>query len=445
MTILFSAAIINVTCFLGFGVVVGLTEVFGRRKTLTIISLPVLICWLMVYFAQDKSMLLASRAVVGSAFGGVLVMTYINVGEYVSPNMRSFCLNIMLGIGTSLGTMLGHILCLFMHWKTVALIGLIPSALSAFMPLFWVESPSWLATHKRFDECEEAFKALHISTEASERELRMLIECQKNQKIIPKGSNPYIQLMKKFIEMCKTRYYWKTALLTIIICFYRVAAGRILLTTLAITIIHDITGAADIIEYTVMVDGFALIGSGISCVLVSKFKMRPLLICSGIISNSIQIIFALSLYLWQDQHMAWVKISLLALYYITVTAGPYSVIETLLTELQPLEIKTINCLFIGTIVSVVQYLHIQFATKMFAGIGYHGVFFLDSAIVFICLIYIYFQLPETKGRTLQEIEYYFKHNRFQNELNYIDCESESVLIKASIEKSEKINCNEKIS
>ncbi|CAH0714175.1 unnamed protein product, partial [Brenthis ino] len=195
------AAIVNITCFFGFAVLVGLTEVLGRRKTLTIISIPVLICWLMVYFAQDKSMLLASRAIVGLAFGGILVMTYINVGEYVSPNMRSFCLNITYGIGTSLGTMLGHVLCLFMHWRNVALIGLIPSALSAFMPLFWVESPSWLATHKRFDECEEAFKALHISTEASERELRTLINCQKNQNIIPKGSNPFIQLVKKFIEM----------------------------------------------------------------------------------------------------------------------------------------------------------------------------------------------------------------------------------------------------
>ncbi|XP_047530528.1 facilitated trehalose transporter Tret1-like [Vanessa atalanta] len=408
------ASTINISCFCGFGVMTALTEIYGRRKSITIMSVPVLICWLMVYFAQDRATLLASRVIVGISYGGILLLTYINIGEYVSPNCRSLTLNMTSCIGSTLGTMLGHILSIILHWRYVALIGMIPTAISGVLPLFWVESPSWLATKKRFQESERAFKALHIPCEASDRELKALLEDQRTGHTMNENdTNSLVLLMKRYYKASKKKYFWKTAGALLVINIYRITAGRILLSTLAITMIQDISGSSDILQYTLVVDGFGLLGACISCIIVSKFKMRSILFVSGVIANLIQIVLAICLYAWLDDgDKAWPKVVLLALYLITVTAGPYSVLETLLSELHPLEIKAINTFIFGAVCGIMQFLNIQYALRMFSSIGYHGVFFLHAILIFLCLIYLFIYLPETKGRTLQEIEFYFKHNTF---------------------------------
>lgn len=410
----FPASTINITCFCGFGVITILTEMFGRRKTITIVSTPVLVCWIMVYFAQDKYTLLASRAIVGASYGGVLMLTYINIAEYVTPSIRSLCLNLMSAFGSSAGTLLGHILSLFLHWRNVALIGLLPTAISAILPLFWVESPSWLATKGKFEECEIAFKKLRIQDKDAELELKVLVNSQRGN-CNAKSGNVLTSLVSTYVKACKEKYYRRISVLVLVIAMYRVAAGRIMFNTLIITMLQDITGTSDILFSTLLVDGCSLVGAGVSCIFVSRLQMRTLLFTSGPIANIIQIILALCLYLWTDNgfYVRWIKVSLLALYSVLISAGPYAVLETLLSELHPLDIKASSIFVMGAVAGVLQFLHIKLASQMISVIGYHGVFLCNAGIVFGCLIYLYFYLPETKGRTLQEIQFYFRDNRYE--------------------------------
>ncbi|XP_034826811.1 facilitated trehalose transporter Tret1-like [Maniola hyperantus] len=407
------ASTINITCFCGFGLMTILTELFGRRKTITIVTTPVLICWLMVYFAQDKYTLLATRIIVGASYGGVLILTYINIAEYVAPDIRSLCLNLMTAFGTSAGTFLGHVLSLFLHWRNVALIGLIPTAISAILPLFWVESPSWLATKGRFKECERAFKKLRFQSKESDLELKLLINSQRANENASKN-NLFTSLFSKYVSACKEKCYRRVSILMMVISIYRVAAGRILFSTLIITMLQEMTGTSDILLFTLLVDGCTLVGAGISCVFVSRLQMRTLLFTSGPIANTVQIILAFCLYVWPDNsfYVRWIKVSLLALYCILISAGPYAVLETLLSELHPLDIKALSTFVLGALAGVLQFLSIKLASYLFSVIGYHGVFFCNAGVVSLCLLYLYFYLPETKGRTLQEIQLYFIDNSY---------------------------------
>ncbi|XP_039751435.1 facilitated trehalose transporter Tret1-like [Pararge aegeria] len=430
------ASTINITCCFGFGLITILTEMFGRRKTITIITTPVLICWLMVYFAQDKYTLLASRVIVGASFGGVLILTYVNIAEYVAPSIRSLCLNLMSACGSATGTLLGHVLSLFLHWRHVALIGIIPTAISAILPLFWVESPSWLATKGRFKECETSFKKLRISNEVADLELKMLINSQRVDNNATKNGNVFSSLLAKYVRACKQKYYRRIAVLLLVICIYRVAAGRILFNTLIITMLRDITGTSDILLFTLLVDGCILVGAGISCVFVSKLQMRTLLFTSGPVANFVQITLALCLYLWEDNsfYVRWIKVSLIALYSILISAGPYAVLETLLSELHPLDIKASSTFVLGALAGVLQFLSIQLATHLFSVIGYHGVFIFNACIVFICLLYLYFYLPETKGRTLQEIQFYFIDNSYGDKSKMMNSEQQNDLLSKEMIK-----------
>ncbi|XP_032515142.2 uncharacterized protein LOC116768511 [Danaus plexippus] len=412
------ASIINVTCIIGFAIVIVITELYGRKITLTIVSAPVLICWLMIYFAKDKYTILASRIIVGIAFGSVLPLIYMNVSEYVGPNKRIILVNfITCGMGC-IGTMLGHILSIFLDWKNVALIGMIPTALSTIMPLFWVESPFWLANSGRYEDCERSFRALHRLNETSTEELKQLINnSRQNIEKNNKNKKVLFELAKSFIVFCRSKYFFKFFMIIVVISTYRVVAGKILLSTLANVMIQDITGSKNIFSFTLLVDGFALAGTTLFCFFISNAKLRPLLLISGTIANCIQIALSTLLYCFPKSvqpFMTWLQIILLALYFITVSGGPYSVLETLLSEIHPLKTKAITLFMAATIGGVLQFLDIKVAYVFLPAIGYQGVFLVHSAIVFLCLLYMYFYLPETRGKTLQEIEMFFEHNKFHS-------------------------------
>ncbi|XP_013176731.1 PREDICTED: probable metabolite transport protein CsbC isoform X1 [Papilio xuthus] len=410
------ASIINATCILGFGVVAVLSEKFGRRLTISILNVPVLVSYIMLYLGQNMVTIVTSRVIVGVCYGGVLMLTYVAMAEYMTPNKRAFYINLISATGPSVGTVLGHVLCLLLHWRTVALIGLIPTGLSALLPLFWIESPSWLASQGRFEECKKVYREIFGKSNASEAQLELLIETEiaKRNEITGNKRN-FALIVQKIRSAMKRKYFWKIMILGAIINIYRIAAGRLMFSTLAITMLQELTGSSDILLYTFYVDGFFILGSIFSLFSLSAMKMRPLIFSLGFLGNVTLLVLSASIhFISSDSKYVWTIISLLAFYFITVLTGPYAVLEPYLAEIFPLDIKLYCVLLLSFVVSIASFLAVFLAPLMFATIGYDGVFLLNALIVFLCLGYLWFFMPETKGRTLQEIEYFFKNNKFND-------------------------------
>lgn len=416
----------NITIFIGVASFSLLTEMYGRKKLINFLSIFITLFWLLVYFAQDKTTILISRLIGGIPYGGILLVLYVSVSEYVSPNMRPLAMNLVAGVGQSMGTAIGHVLCTVLHWRTVAILGVIPAIVSAILPFFWVESPFWLATKQRFEECDKSFRALHESTDASEKELNALIESQTYN--LSNNVKYNRSVIVKYIRLWKEKRFWKMTAMVLLVGLYRVVGGRILINTLALSMLQDITGNKNILNYTLVVNGFVILGSSMSCALVSKFKIRPLLLTSGFISNCIQIILAICIYAFpeKDELTSWIKIILLALYFITVIAGPYAVLEPVMLELMPLDGKAIQIVMTSGIFGILHFYHVQISMKFLATIGYHGIFFIDGIGTFFCLICCYLYLPETKNRTLQEIEFYFVNNTFATDAHKKVAEEEKL-------------------
>ncbi|VVC93437.1 unnamed protein product [Leptidea sinapis] len=403
------AALINSTCLVGFIVAGVVTEIFGRRRALTVLTMPLAVCWIVVYFTTTKTVLLLTRLIVGVTFGGVLSISFICVGEYAPPNMRQVFNNVVNGVGSQFGSALGHILSIFINWRIVALIGLLPAIMSSVIPIFWVESPSWLASKGRFDECRKAYRSLHAMNSEDENELENLIALEKKKNAAIKEKNHTPTPIGRLIWACKQLYVWKIIFLGVMTNIYRIAAMRIIFNTMALTILRDLTGYANLWMTVLLVDGFGLIGAIISCVFVKLFKLRSLLFVLGIIGNIVLIILSIVLYLRPeiDFWMSWVKALLLALYLIIVNSGPYPALETLYTEIYPLEIKAFGIFVTATVAGIFQFLAVKYSPGLFASIGYHAVFLIYAFIIFVVLGYLWIALPETKGQTLQQIESYF--------------------------------------
>ncbi|CAH2076078.1 unnamed protein product, partial [Iphiclides podalirius] len=213
------ASTINITCVCGFAIAGMISERLGRRRAIVLLSLPVLFTWVMIYYSTSMTAFLFSRILVGVSHGGLIFLLYASMAEYSTPSKRAVYLNVISAVGPALGMTMGHILCILLHWRTVALLGIVPTGVSMVLPLFWVESPSWLASKGRFEECERAFRELHGYSDASEAELRLLVnfEQSKRMEFSPKEQRVHGFIDKLAVALRK-RYFWKVVLLCVVDC-----------------------------------------------------------------------------------------------------------------------------------------------------------------------------------------------------------------------------------
>ncbi|XP_069364607.1 uncharacterized protein [Maniola hyperantus] len=406
------ASILTLVCLIGIGLAACVTDKIGRRWSVIIFNIPIIIQWIILYFSYNMFLFMLSRVIAGISAGAITALTIFVSSEYTNPKTRAFYLNMITTAAPALGTSLGHSIGIVLQWRTVALIGIIPAILAVVIPFFWVESPHWLASKGRFEECEIAFRQLHGNKLNSERELQMIIKMEKTKLKLANETN-CTPTLKRLFAAFKRKYFWSLILMSVFMDAYFTAAGKLVFSTLATVILEDITGTSDVLMYTLLVDGFIVVGSCMSCYLIRKTSLRTLLFSAGFFANVVLVVLSACLYFSNGQnYFKWINVVLLAMYFISINAGPYPLLEAIYSEMFPLELKVYSFTLSGVLLMSSLASTIMLLPLMVSTMGYHGLFLLNAAIMSISLVYIWFRLPETKGRTLQEIEMYFKTNNF---------------------------------
>ncbi|XP_061381867.1 uncharacterized protein LOC116778464 [Danaus plexippus] len=396
--------------FLGFGLAT-LSDRVGRRWPLMISSVAIVVQWIMLYKAQNIYHFMLSRFIAGTAVGARYCLNILVTPEYTSSETRAFFLNIVTSVSPAIGTGLGHYLGNIFHWRTVALISIFPTLFGVIVPYFCVESPHWLASKGRFQECEESFRKIHGNSLKCESELQHLIKMEKCKLRQAEITNTRTSKAKLCLAL-KKKYFWNLILLSFFMSSYIAATGRVAFAILATNILEDMTGTPNVVLYNILVDSFILVGTSLSCVLVRKMTMRTVLFSTGFLANAFLVILSACLYFGDGVNLRWLNVSLLAVYFILMEAGPSPVLEALIGEIFPLEIKVYCMLVIGFMLSIFSALSLILFPIITEAIGYSGTFLLNAVIMSTSLVFIKFKLPETKGRTLQEIEAFFKTNIF---------------------------------
>ncbi|XP_052746021.1 uncharacterized protein LOC112050996 [Bicyclus anynana] len=399
----------------GYGLGAYIADKFGRRWAFIISSLLIVINWIVLYRAAEFYAFLLSRVIGGTAAGALWKLVIFVTAEYTSSKTRAFFLNMTTTVAPAIGAALIHVVGNVLHWRTVTLISMIPSVIGAVIPYFWVESPHWLASRGKFEECQTAFRKLHGNTTNSERELHLLIkmESAKLNNAIEMNSEPKF---RRLLIAFKRKYFWELLVMSIFMHAYIAAGSKLVFTSLAMVMLEDITGTSDVLLFTLLVDSFMIIGSCISLVLIRKTSLRTLLFSTGFAANVVIVIFSFCFYFRNGQtYYNWINVSLLALFFILVNSGPYPLLDAIFSEMFPLEIKLYIFFISGVVLTAFLSLTVFLFPYIVNAMGYHGLFLMNAGIMTISLGYMWVKWPETKGRTLQEIEVYFKANNFDVE------------------------------
>ena len=99
-----------------------LLEAFGRKTTILITAIPLLVAGLLVTFAQDVYTVYAGRGITGFSIGILSLATPVYLAEAIHPEVRGTLGLVPTSLGNC-GIMMCYILGFWLDWSNLSLAG----------------------------------------------------------------------------------------------------------------------------------------------------------------------------------------------------------------------------------------------------------------------------------------------------------------------------------
>ncbi|VVD04879.1 unnamed protein product [Leptidea sinapis] len=408
----------------GFALIAGniiitpLMDMIGRKKSHLLTTIPSLTGWFLLLMSNSVAGLIAARFLQGVAMGMLGPLGSIIIGEMTDPKNRGAFLT-TVSLSLTVGVLSSHTLGSYFSWQQSALICSFISFTALILIIYNPESPSWLISKGRYEEGEEIFYWLRGRNEEQAIEFENMIAAQK---VLRKVSIPddNVSLMIKLGRICKylsessrKPEFYKPIIIMFLLYTMFQFAGINVISSYATDIIHQVVGPdANAKLLMVALDIERLICNILAVFLMKTMRRRTLLFSSAAVC--VLSYLGKSGYLYAKQNALlsydskWIPMLLIGLYMFSLTVGISSIPFTISGEIFPLEYRGLG----GGISVLALSFNFFVAVKSFpvltSAVGLSVTYLLYAIVVVACLAVIYFMLPETKDRTLQEIEDSFR-------------------------------------
>ena len=391
----------NLVSILILGALIGavaagfIADKIGRKKTLLATMAAYFLGSLVLIIASNYWIFSLGRIITGIAAGLGAFSIPLYLAE-ISPNKERGRLVAINQFCVALGILFAYILNYFfdatLNWRYVFILSLIVSAVGAYFMNCLPESPSWLlAMTKR-------------------KEARVIIRQFRPHE----DADKVVSQIEKHLMNASKDYFMKKIIVPSLIAGVVLAA------------IHQITGFYSIIYYAPTIlqsSGFYLISSateaavciGIvnligalaSLFLVDKLGRKPLLL-GGLIGMSVSLIaLALGNFLSFGFLNIWTLIFLLT-YVGSFAVGLGSIVFLMLGEIFPMAVRgkvVALCIFVNFLVN---YLISLLFIVLFQKVNPSVCFSVFAITTMASIFYIWKFLPETKEKSLEDIEKFWK-------------------------------------
>lgn len=343
----------------------------------------------------------------GISFGMFMPLRSVLIGEYTSPKNRGGFLT-TIALAQAFGILFVHFVGSVTSFQMTALISMFFSFISLLMTIYSPESPSWLATQGRYDECRKVFIWLRGQDEIPELE-KMIKATQAKEEVLTQKQN----WMNEMLDVAKKKEFYKPVLLMFAVYIMLQFAGGTLMASYSTKVIGLLMGPdVDAHFWMVALDTQRIFFNIIAVYVINKVKIRTMMFATGSLCAGCHLAMAGYVYARNNGMLPfdslWIPGILINLQIVSVAMGMVPLPSVIAGEVFPLQYRSLG----GSISLVAVAGTIFLVLKTFPGLvslmGLHGTYTLYAGILTTCLVVTYFLLPETRGKTLQQIEEHFR-------------------------------------
>lgn len=383
-----------------------LMERYGRRMAHIITCFPYIIGWACLALAVNIEMILVGRFLTGICVGLLGPPSSVYIAEIAEPRYRGFLLaGVSLAIAS--GLMFSHLLGTFFSWQLTAVICGICPVLCLLLIYAVPESPSWLTNQNRHMEAKAAFLWCRGTDPHNRQELTDLLE--RSTKITQTTKLSFSETLENIRkpEFLKPLFILSLFFLTV------QWAGNNAVAFYSVSIMQQTVQHVDKYVAMLAIDGIRTGMSIIACILLKKCGRRPLTMISGFGTAASLGVLGLYLHLspiYKDLLAPYSFIPLVALasYIVFISIGLVPLPWAMTGELFPLKLKGLGSGFTTCLNFLAFFFVVKTSPDMFEALGTGGAFLTYGAIALVGAIVLCFVLPETKDKTLQDIERQFR-------------------------------------
>lgn len=284
--------------------------------------------------------------------------------------------------------------------------------LVAFVP----ESPSWLVMKGKVELAKKSLKKIHAMSDsvADNRELNKKVEILEHNFHSSRGTKK-----ESIVNSLRKPEVYKPLGIMIGFFAFQQFSGIFVIVVFAVQFTSNAGVSFDPFLCAVIIGLCRIVATFLTSWLLDKFGRKTPTICSGV--GMSLCMFGLAVTSHFHIHISIIQISLIMMFIFISTIGFLTVPFTMVAEIYPQRERGLASGLTIFSAYTMSFVIVKLYPMMVDGLGNELTFIFYGFVALFGVLYVFWFLPETKGKTLKEIEDYFRHTTTkQNKLYIVD-------------------------
>ncbi|XP_031622894.1 facilitated trehalose transporter Tret1-like isoform X2 [Contarinia nasturtii] len=381
-----------------------ITNRFGRKNPLIFITIPVIISWLLILYAQNFYYLAAARLLNGFTGGAIYTIVPPFLSEIAIDRVRGLLgstLVLSCNIGILLAFVFGNYFDFYMTPKFVIASTILCAVLLCFFP----ESPSFLMKQNRISEAERSIRFYqNLKKDADYEVLQSEMNKLKNSL---QGDSTKKSVSIKWCDLTSGAGR-KAMTIGIVLAALNQLCGCFAMLQYTANIFKEAGSAMSPNMSAIVVGVIQLIGSYVTTALVDRtgrkflFAVSTIGIAFGLITLGVYMMLKTSGH--EVETFSWIPIVSFSFVIFIASWAVLTLPFLVISEIMPEKLKDFGMSFCMAILWSTSFAIIKYLPFLNNALGFHGTLFVFASVCLSCAIFIILYMPETKGKSYEEIQ-----------------------------------------